>query len=216
MSFDGPGGTLAHTFYPAPPNPEPIAGDMHMDADENWNVGGEPDVFSLALHEAGHALGLGHSDDPTDVMYAYYKHVTGLTPHDVANVRALYPWKPDPSLVITAPSAPDTVTDPAVPLTGKVDGGLGAVTLTWYLNDQVQGTADGSRQWSIASIPLVAGPNAIQLTATDADGNTGTLTVTVNYDDGSGSGSSASLQAGGHKDEQTRKDGGLLQRKIHQ
>ena len=29
--FTGPGGVLAHTFYPAPPNPEPIAGDMHFD-----------------------------------------------------------------------------------------------------------------------------------------------------------------------------------------
>ena len=32
--FDGAGAALAHTFYPAPPNPEPIAGDMHLDADE--------------------------------------------------------------------------------------------------------------------------------------------------------------------------------------
>src|SRR6185436_15316044 len=31
--FDGPGASLAHTFYPAPPNTEPIAGDMHLDAD---------------------------------------------------------------------------------------------------------------------------------------------------------------------------------------
>ena len=34
--FDGPGGVLAHTFYPVPNNPEPIAGDMHFDADEAW------------------------------------------------------------------------------------------------------------------------------------------------------------------------------------
>ena len=216
MPFDGPGGTLAHTFYPAPPNPEPIAGDMHMDADENWSAGGEPDVFSLALHEAGHALGLGHSDDPKDVMYAYYKHVTGLTPQDVATVRTLYPWKPDPSLVLATRPAPDTVTDPAVPLTGTVDGGLGTVTVRWYLSDQVQGTADGSRQWSIASIPLIAGPNPIQIIATDADGNSAALTVTVNYDDGSSSGPSGSLNTGGHKHEQTRKYGGLLQRKIYQ
>src|SRR5204862_8323887 len=29
--FDGPGKVLAHTFYPAPLNPEPLAGDMHLD-----------------------------------------------------------------------------------------------------------------------------------------------------------------------------------------
>ena len=39
--FDGAGGTLAHTFYPAPPNPEPIAGDLHLDADEPWQQRGQ-------------------------------------------------------------------------------------------------------------------------------------------------------------------------------
>ncbi len=37
--FDGPGAVLAHTFYPAAPNPEPMAGDMHLDDDEGWRVG---------------------------------------------------------------------------------------------------------------------------------------------------------------------------------
>lgn len=32
--FDGAGKVLAHTFYPAPPNAETLAGDMHLDADE--------------------------------------------------------------------------------------------------------------------------------------------------------------------------------------
>ena len=42
--FDGPGKVLAHTFYPAPPNPEPIAGDMHLDDDERWQVGANIDL----------------------------------------------------------------------------------------------------------------------------------------------------------------------------
>jgi hypothetical protein len=50
---------LAHTFYPAPPNPDPIAGDMHFNADETWQIGANTDLFSVALHELGHALGLG-------------------------------------------------------------------------------------------------------------------------------------------------------------
>lgn len=31
------------------------------------------DFYSVALHELGHSLGLGHSTDPTSVMFAYYK-----------------------------------------------------------------------------------------------------------------------------------------------
>ena len=89
-SFDGPGKVLAHTYYPAPPNPEPIAGDMHLDDDENWQVGAGIDLFTVALHEAGHALGLGHSDRPGSVMYPYYRQAAGLTADDIAGIRALY------------------------------------------------------------------------------------------------------------------------------
>jgi hypothetical protein len=88
--FDGPGGSLAHTFYPSPPNPEPVAGDMHLDADEAWRTGASVDLFSVALHEAGHGLGLGHSDRPGTVMYPYYRQVSGLSDDDIAGIRALY------------------------------------------------------------------------------------------------------------------------------
>lgn len=110
--FDGAGGTLAHTFYPAPPNPEPIAGDLHLDADEPWHSGANVDLYSVALHEAGHALGLGHSDRPGTVMYPYYQMSTGLTDDDIAGIRALYGSSAGAP---TAPTAPPTPTPTPTP-----------------------------------------------------------------------------------------------------
>ncbi len=102
---------LAHTFYPAPLNAEPIAGDMHFNAAESWGVGSGIDLFSVALHEAGHALGLGHSDNPSAVMYPYYQLSTGLTSDDIAAVQALY----GSSSGTTPPPATPPVTPPATP-----------------------------------------------------------------------------------------------------
>jgi hypothetical protein len=123
--FDGPGGVLAHTFYPVPTNPEPIAGDMHFNADESWAIGQDTDIFSVALHEAGHALGLGHSDKPGDVMYPYYSRVTGLTADDIAAVRQLYAAR-NGGAVVQPPrqqpvSAPTPLQTPAPPKTPSID-----------------------------------------------------------------------------------------------
>ena len=53
------GGTLAHTYYPAPPNPEPIAGDMHLDADENWHIGTAIDLYHRGAARGGACAGAG-------------------------------------------------------------------------------------------------------------------------------------------------------------
>ena len=102
--FDGPGNVLAHTFYPSLPNPEPLAGDMHLDDSESWRVGANIDLYSAVLHELGHALGLGHSDDPTAVMYPYYRMATGLQADDKKAILTLY---------AAATATPSTPTSPA-------------------------------------------------------------------------------------------------------
>ena len=188
--FDGPGGVLAHTFYPAPPNPEPIAGDMHLDDDENWHVGANTDLFSVTLHELGHALGLGHSDNPSAVMYPYYKMVTTLAADDKSAILSLYaaqdgapvtPVTPAPpagpvTLTVNVPAS--TTSASSIALSGTVTGANGAVSVTWSAagnsgSAQVNGTT-----WSIGSVPLAMGANRITVTATSQTGQA-SLPVTV-------------------------------------
>ena len=136
--FDGPGGVLAHTFYPAPANPEPIAGDMHLDDDERWQVGANTDLFSAVLHETGHALGLMHTDNPADVMYPYYRLQTHLGAGDIAVVQAMYgtrdgsapaqpPAPPSLPLFLTIENSADTTTTtaPSISFSGTASGGTG-------------------------------------------------------------------------------------------
>ena len=121
-AFDGPGGMLAHTFYPAPPNAEPLAGDIHFDADEDWHIGISVDLFTVALHEADHALGLAHSDQPGAVMYPYYRQAYGLTSDDIAAIQQLYgvrgaapPATPEPPPSAPPPATPPPATPPPAP-----------------------------------------------------------------------------------------------------
>ncbi|XP_040993701.1 metalloendoproteinase 3-MMP-like [Juglans microcarpa x Juglans regia] len=86
--FDGPGGTIAHAFAPTD-------GRFHYDADERYSVGATPGAFDLetvALHEIGHLLGLGHSLVQGAIMEPFISlGVTkGLHPDDIAGIRALY------------------------------------------------------------------------------------------------------------------------------
>ena len=171
--FDGPGGVLAHTFYPAPPNPEPIAGDMHLDDSENWHIGANTDLFSVALHELGHALGLGHSDDPAAVMYPYYRMVTTLADPDKAAILTLYAAQP--STVIPPPPVPLALTvnqvalstaASSINLSGSATGGSGAITVAWSASPGGSGIAAGTASaWTIANIPLALGANNITITA---------------------------------------------------
>ena len=181
--FDGPGGVLAHTFSEPPLAPEPISGDVHFDDAETWRIGANFDVFSVALHESGHALGMAHSDDPSAVMYPYYKIVTGLAQDDKNGILTLYaaqtgtiPPAPTP-LALTVNPPPSTTTAASISLSGTVTGGSGGAHVTW-LSSAGAGTASVTGANWLALIPLALGFNSITVTASDATGNTST-TVNV-------------------------------------
>lgn len=106
--FDGKNVVLAHAFFPGTGR----GGDAHFDADEIWThlpstlydyeskfcfveffinandffIFLEVNFYTVAAHEFGHSLGLGHSKDKNALMFAYYKDYADLTalPYDDA------------------------------------------------------------------------------------------------------------------------------------
>jgi hypothetical protein len=76
---------------------------------------GSYDLESILLHEAGHFLGLAHSQEPTAVMYAFYHHPsTSLQLDDVAGICSIYP--PDQTRMTATGSVPSTSCNPEPPL----------------------------------------------------------------------------------------------------
>ena len=185
--FDGPGGVLAHTFYPAPPNSEPIAGDMHLDADESWSSSGSgTDFYSVVLHELGHALGLGHSTNPADVMYPFYRHNTTFSANDINAIEAVYqsreatlpPPKPVP-LALTIQPLASQVTAGVIALAGSTSGGQGTVRVTWTTDRGGLGLAQGTFNWNVSAVPLAVGRNTIIVRAQDDAASVVTQSVVI-------------------------------------
>ncbi|XP_047951796.1 metalloendoproteinase 3-MMP-like [Salvia hispanica] len=87
--FDGPHGVLAHAF-------PPTDGRLHLDGDELWSIGAVSDAIdleSVVLHEIGHLLGLGHSDNQESIMYPSISSgvvKNNLNDDDIQGIQALY------------------------------------------------------------------------------------------------------------------------------
>lgn len=98
--FDGVLGTLGHAF-------SPTNGRMHLDNEENWVVTGDVtqssissavDLESVAVHEIGHLLGLGHSSVEEAIMYPTISSRTRkveLASDDIQGIQELYGSNPN-------------------------------------------------------------------------------------------------------------------------
>ncbi|MDI3292101.1 matrixin family metalloprotease [Polyangium sp. 15x6] len=90
-AFDGSSGVLAHAYSPG----GGLGGDVHFDDAEGWS---SAYLETVALHEVGHALGLGHSAESAATMYAYYTgNDTSLADDDRAGIWSRYAAYASPS-----------------------------------------------------------------------------------------------------------------------
>lgn len=108
--FDGVLGTLAHAF--SPPN-----GILHLDGDEEWVVEGDVtrstissavDLESVAVHEIGHVLGLGHSSVEESIMFPTISsrmRKVELAEDDIQGIQVLYGSNPNYNGSSTPPTA---------------------------------------------------------------------------------------------------------------
>ncbi|KAK2719637.1 matrix metalloproteinase-24-like isoform X2 [Artemia franciscana] len=97
--FDGPGGTLAHAYFPI------YGGDAHFDDAETWTINSYKgtNLYQVAAHEFGHSLGLSHSDIRSALMapfYRGYEPTLELDVDDILAIQALY-GRPPTSIIAT-------------------------------------------------------------------------------------------------------------------
>lgn len=161
-SFDGPGGTVAHAFFPED-------GRVHFDDEESWVLSGNSEgmklnIHQIALHELGHALGLEHKNDLNSIMHPTSLAVYDLRPTDIAAIQAIYGRRLDRQ----SPANPGTVNPQGSSLRRPnicKDPRIDAITMSnagkvfvfkgdwyWLLNDEADAPVQGfprliSKDW---------------------------------------------------------------------
>ena len=64
---------------------------MFLNSTASWQINSSYDLETVAIHEFGHALGLGESQITTACMYAYYNGMKqSLTTDDIAGIQSVW------------------------------------------------------------------------------------------------------------------------------
>lgn len=156
-AFDGPGKTLAHAFFPQ------FGGATHFDEDETWTsrTNSGVNLLQVAIHEFGHALGLGHSDVNGSIMAPFYRAYdpnVKLHSDDIDGITYIYGSKttrrplrttprttPGSSLRSTAQPAPPPAicNDPQVDAIFSINGDVFVFKGSQYFRLNWNGIRDG-------------------------------------------------------------------------
>ena len=151
-----PTGTLAETFLPPPDNGGTLAGDIVVNTNQSWHVNSDYDVETVAIHELGHALGMGHSAITAADMYAYYSGVRqSLNADDTSGIQSIY-----------GPPTPD-----------RYDAGVGNGSFGTAAN--VVPLINGAHQAVVSGLSLTSATDSDYFYVAAPSGGSGTFTVTM-------------------------------------
>ena len=126
---------LATAFMPPPANNYDAAGEVQFNTGKYFNIGSTYDLYSVAAHEIGHALGLAHSTATTAVMYGAYNGAKpGLSSDDIAGIRAIYSNG--------NPRTDDAATNNSTSTATDLTGGLDPAALSEVVTGDITTTSD--------------------------------------------------------------------------
>jgi len=186
-------GTLAFAALPPPLNGGSLAGDIVINTAQSWKVNNDYDMLTVAIHEFGHALGMGHSAIQAASMYGTYVWMKqSLNSDDISGIQSIYgTTKADATPTNNVSSGAIDLT-PLMDPQGRVVYGDGAITslsnFEWYKvrvpDDNTTGTMTITMQSTGLSslsprLTVLSSPSIVygQLTASNIYGATVTLTV---------------------------------------
>jgi len=82
--------TLAQAYLPPPANNYSVAGDIQFNTSQTFNIGSTYDLFTVAAHEFGNALGLYHGAVGAIMSSSYPGTLIALGTDDINGIRNIY------------------------------------------------------------------------------------------------------------------------------